>query len=150
MSVYIKLNKARLQELMNYDPETGVFTWKPRKGCKAGPLGCDNGNGYLRITVDGRSHYAHRLAWVYANGETDAPHIDHINGIRGDNRIANLRPATESQNQQNRHGAQKNSKSGVLGVSWHARAGKWQAHRNGKYIGIFASQAEAITAREQA
>jgi hypothetical protein len=143
--------QARLHEVLNYDQETGVFTWKPRKGCRAGqPLGCDNGNGYLRITVDGVSHYAHRLAWVYMNGSTDAEHIDHINGNRADNRIANLRPATPKQNQENRHGAQRNSKSGVLGVSWHKRAGKWQAHRSGEYLGLYPTQEAAQAAYMEA
>jgi hypothetical protein len=146
------ISQARVRELLNYDPATGIFTWKPRRGCQTDkPLGCCNGFGYLRIAVDGRLEYAHRLAWIFMHGDIPADrHIDHINGSRSDNRIANLRPATPSQNGQNRHGAQRNSKSGILGVSWHARAKKWQAHRNSKYLGVFATQADAIAAWEAA
>jgi len=139
--------KERLRELLQYSPETGLFFWLQRKGCRTGvALGSDNGNGYLRITVDGRSNYAHRLAWIYMHGAIPLGQIDHINGIRSDNRIANLRPATPAQNVANRHGAQANSKSGVIGVSWHKRAGKWQAHRGRRYLGLFDTKEAASAA----
>ncbi len=132
-----------LHELLDYNCDTGVFTWKkPRRGVKTGvPLGCDNGSGYLRITVAGKSEYAHRLAWVYVHGFWPTEHIDHINGNRSDNRIANLRAATSAENMQNMRQATKRSNSNVLGVSWHKRASKWQVHicvgKKRKYLGLF-------------
>ncbi len=131
------ITQADVIELLNYDQSTGVFTWKKkRRGVVLGkPLGTSNGNGYLRITVCGSSCYAHRLAWLYMNGEWPADEIDHINGIKSDNRIANLRSVSGKQNAQN--------KPSATGVSWHKRAGKWQAHicvhKKRSYLGLFDS-----------
>lgn len=136
--------QCRLREVLNYDPLSGVFTWKPRHGCRVHhPLGTNNGNGYLRITVDGKSHYAHRLAYVYVYGDITDAHIDHINGDRSDNRIGNLRCVNATQNQMNRHGPQSNNRSGLLGVSWHKKANKWQAFLSTKYLGLFETRQEA-------
>ena len=114
---------------------------KQRRGVKTDvPLGTDNGFGYLRITVLGKSYYAHRLAWFYAKG-TWPDQIDHINGIKSDNRLDNLRDVNVQQNAQNKLNAQKNSDSQILGVSWHKKAKKWQAHiciyKERKYLGLF-------------
>ena len=140
--------------LLNYDCATGVFTWKPRRGVKAGvPLGTDNGHGYKRITVLGKSYYAHRLAWLYMHGEIPDCQIDHIDGNKANNSISNLRKATPSQNQHNHCIAQSNSKSGIQGVSWHKKARKWQSHIkiNGekKYLGLFYSKYDAKNAYEE-
>ena len=139
-------------ELLSYSKETGLFSWsKQRRGVKVGiPLGCSNGFGYLRITVMGQSVYAHRLAWFYVHGKWPKDQIDHINGIKSDNRIANLRDVVSIENAQNKHGAQKNSKSLTMGVSWHKRSKKWQVHvcvyRERKYLGLFndIKEAEAV------
>lgn len=114
---------------------------KQRRGVKTNvPLGTDNGFGYLRITVFGKSYYAHRLAWFYMKGVWP-DQIDHINGIKSDNRIDNLRSVNTQQNNQNKHKAQKNNTSKILGVSWHKKAKKWQAHicvyKQRKYLGLF-------------
>ena len=149
MSVYPKLCQERLREIINYEPDTGFFYWKfRRKGIRVGKkLGTNNGYDYLRITVDGTSHYAHRLAWLYSYGEFPDCQIDHINGDRKDNRIANLRSVTSAENQQNKKNAQSNNKTGLLGVSWHAKAGKWQAHisvsKKHKYLGLFDNKDDA-------
>lgn len=134
-----------LRDVLDYDKSTGEFKWKKkRKGVKTGVvLGCDNGFGYKRITVSNVSYYAHRLAWFYMHGYFPENQIDHINGIRSDNRIENLREATGSQNEQNKYKAMSNSKSKVLGVSWHKKAKKWQVHictcRKREYIGLFSN-----------
>ena len=141
-------NQKDVVDLLNYNQQTGVFVWKkPRRGIKVGqPLGTDNGFGYLRITVLGKSVYAHRLAWFYVYGEWP-DQIDHINGKKSDNRIKNLRNVNVQQNAQNKTSAQKNSESQTLGVSWHKRAKKWQAHicvyKERKYLGLFENVADA-------
>jgi hypothetical protein len=132
-----------LLEVIDYDKNTGIFTWsKKRRGVITGkPLGTCNGYGYLRITVFGKSYYAHRLAWFYVHGYFPKNQIDHINGVKSDNKILNLREATSLQNAQNKLKPQKNSKSHILGVSWHKKAKKWQAHiciyKQRKYLGLF-------------
>jgi len=156
MPVHSKLKQERLKELLAYNQTTGEFSWlKPRKGVKTGVrIGCDNGHGYLRITVDGDSYYAHRLAWIYVYGDDPDKQIDHINGNRSDNSIANLRHVSPSENQFNRHGAQANSKSGMIGVSWHKKASKWQAHIKAKgkrlYLGLYESEEDASAAYQSA
>jgi len=100
-----------IRKLLNYDLETGVFTWNHRvdaipawniswAGSVAGVI---NGRGYRVITIQYKLFRAHRLAWVYVYGNTldQNTEIDHINGDRGDNRISNLRLSTKSQNQAN-------------------------------------------------
>jgi len=135
-------------QLLNYDENTGVFSWKKkRRGVKTGvALGSNNGFGYLRITVLGKSVYAHRLAWFYVYGVWPDT-IDHINGCKADNRIVNLKNCSISENNQNTHGPQVNSKSQTLGVSWHKKAKKWQAHicvyKERKYLGLFDDVNEA-------
>jgi len=143
MSVYKKLNEAFPQSLLDayeYNKETGIFTHKKKLGAKSGAVsGCDNGYGYLRISHKKKSYYAHRLAWFFVYGETPTLQIDHINGIKSDNRIANLRLATNAENAWNKHNAQLNSTSNVIGVSWHKKAKKWQAFFKNKYLGLFDS-----------
>ena len=138
------LTQQNLKEVISYNKATGIFTWsKTRRGVKVGePLGTCNGFGYLRITVFGKSYYAHRLAWFYVHGVWPET-IDHLNGLKGDNRIRNLRGCSQLENNQNVLKAQANSKSKTLGVSWHKKAKKWQAHiciyKTRKYLGLFSS-----------
>lgn len=135
------MNQQRLHELVDYDPETGVFIHRVKRGPT--PVGTVCGRvdpaGYRRIKLDGRIWAAHRLAWLYVTGEIPPNDIDHINGARDDNRIANLRPATRKQNSENRRQAHRNNKSGLQGVS--ARRGRWIAEimHDGKrtYLGCF-------------
>lgn len=143
------LSAKDLRELIDYNESTGVFQWKkPRRGIQTNkPLGSDNGFGYLRITVLGKSYYAHRLAWLYVYGKWPKNEIDHINGVKNDNKIKNLRDVSGIANLQNKLKCQKNSKSQTLGVSWHKKAKKWQAHvcvyKQRKYLGLFNSIEEA-------
>jgi len=126
----------RVKELLNYDPETGLFTWLERRGrCRTGDVaGWLEKNGYRRIIVVGKKFKSHRLAWAMFYGTFPELEIDHINGVRDDNRIANLRLATRSQNAQNLKRALSNSSHGFLGVK--KNGNRWNASINidGQYI----------------
>jgi hypothetical protein len=112
------LTQARLKELLHYDPETGVFTWRERRGRtpKGSVAGSPDKDGYIKIGIDRAYHIAHRLAWFYVHGEWPIALIDHINGIKDDNRISNLREADFAENCQNLRGASRRSTTGLLGV----------------------------------
>jgi hypothetical protein len=148
----IEITAERLRELLHYDPETGVFTRRVstnnayRVGDIAGGI---NSQGYLQIRLDKRLYKAHRLAWLYVHGELPPADVDHINGIKNDNRLGNLRPATRSQNQANMRKHDANT-SGYKGVSWNQQHRKWRANIrvNGrlKYLGAFDGPAEAHAA----
>lgn len=125
-----ELTYERLKEVVNYDPETGIFTWKIKLnnnlvvGSIAGTL---TTRRHIRLTIDGNHCQAHRLAWLYVYGEWPEGDVDHINNIRTDNRIENLRLATKSQNGMNCKVAEDN-KSGVKGVCWDQRLKRWRAY----------------------
>lgn len=140
----------RLRVEFDFDPETGIFVRrKLRRGSeKAGAkVGCKNSQGYLVFHFNGALHYAHRLAWAYVNGALPEHSIDHINGIRTDNRIANLRDVTTTQNNQNERSARRSSRSGLLGAHWSGANRKWvsQITANGKVktLGQFDTASEA-------
>lgn len=146
------LTQERLKELLEYNPETGLFV---RLIGRSGPnarvgdvAGCDNGKGYIRIYVDGTAYKGHRLAWFYVYGEWPAE-IDHINGDKSDNRLANLRSVTRSQNRMN-VGAYKSNGSGYRGVNFDKATGKWKAQiqRDGRKraIGYFGTPEDAKAA----
>lgn len=124
-----KLSHADLLRVLHYDPETGVFTWKERisirivVGRRAGVV---NSIGYRIVGVFGQLFTAHRLAWFYTHGRWPAADLDHINGNRDDNRLANLREATRQQNLQNARRRVSNT-SGVKGVSFRTDRGYWVA-----------------------
>lgn len=153
------VTRERLGELLFFEPETGCFYWRAsvgsraRAGDQAGSLGV---MGYWMIRLDGRLYYAHRLVWLWVHGEWPTPMVDHANGNRADNRPENLRLASMSQNLANARVSSR-SRSGVKGVSWNSRLGRWHAYigRGGKrtHIGFFdsiddASAAYAAKARE--
>ena len=121
----------RLRELLSYDPETGVFVWLRRtnamvpSGAQAGSV---NAVGYRYITIKRKHYLAHRLAWAMSHGSWPAIQIDHINCIKDDNRLCNLREATRSLNMENRRYAQKNNVSGLLGAHWAPKDQVWVAH----------------------
>lgn len=98
------LTQERLKELLDYEPETGLFRWKisiSRRAIVGEIAGSDHGNGYIEIGILGKKYYCHRIAWLYMTGEWPASQIDHINRVRRDNRWGNLREATQSENMLN-------------------------------------------------
>lgn len=150
------MDAATLRELLDYDQKTGAFTWRLRTGPNAPQgdrAGCVNGRGNVRIKIRGRFYLAHRLAWLHTHGEWPPHEIDHINGVRSDNRLVNLRLATRSQNQRN-IALRRDNKSGVKGVTWHKEAHKWQAQIQVKgrnmYLGRFERLEDAADAYKRA
>lgn len=147
----------RLRRHVRYDQNTGSFTWIiPTNGrVKSGSVaGSTRKDGYVQFSFDGRKQLAHRLAWLYVYGAWPSDQIDHINGDKADNRIANLREATQGQNMQNRHRPRKDSRSGVLGVHWSSTLRKWRAEiqidGETKRLGEFESREEAGEAYKNA
>ena len=147
------LTQADLKAQLNYDPLTGIFTRlianSPR--VKVGDVaGCKNVHGYLVISVNGRLYSIHRLAWLYTHGEWPKNSLDHINCIRDDNSLNNLREATNAENCQNKIKPSADSSSGLLGVSWNKAEGKWRARIKVNYkethIGYFTDKFEARSA----
>ena len=108
------LEKAK--EMLDYDPETGVFTWKvapPRRPSLVGKEAGANSHGYRTIKIDQVGYFAHRLAWAWVHGEEPPEVIDHVSRDKSDNRIKNLRDGADSVNHMN---TPVRSKTGVTGV----------------------------------
>ena len=123
------IDSTKLRELLDYNPDTGVFTWKvkPCKNKNAGIEAGSIGTGYRTIKVLKKLYQAHRLAWLYVYGEFPSKLIDHINGNPLDNRMVNLREATNYENSQNIYKPQSNNTSGFLGVTYMQKKKKWRA-----------------------
>lgn len=156
----VRPTQARLKQALNYNPETGLFTWiEPKRGrvlfSVAGHI--DKNTGYRDISLDDRSYHTAKLAWLYMFGEYPECVVDHINRDRLDDRIANLRLATTSQNIANSVMWAHNT-SGIKGVYYKDRAKKgwpaWWAYitckGKRKSLGYFYSKMEAKFAREEA
>ena len=151
------LTQEKLKELLHYCPDTGVFTWlmKPCSNVRAGSVAgtVNKINGYATIKVNRKIYLAHRLAWLYIHGTFPPNDIDHINRVKSDNRLCNLRMATHAENMQNTS-MYRNNTSGHVGVSWHKATQKWIAcitlSKKQIHIGIFHSLEEAIAARKAA
>lgn len=149
------LSVERLREVLDYDPETGVFTWKfrpeARKEWNTRYAGKEAGSvsRYLNIRIGTITHQAHRLAWLHVYGIWPKDQIDHKDGDKLNNRLENLREVTNRVNDLNRALACNNT-SGVSGAWWWETKGRWQArvHYLGKYhwLGLFTSLAEAEAA----
>jgi len=149
------ITQKRLKELLHYAPETGVFTWQinhPRAK-QGSAAGAKDNYGYIVIRLDTVLYKAHRLAWLYTYGEWPDKGLDHINQIKNDNRIENLRLANQSMNMHN-VSARCNSKSGISGVTWRADRKKWNARIKVGYknfnLGLFEDISAAIAARRAA
>ena len=123
------LTQKRLKELLHYDPDTGIFTWKvqaSRRTHIGDVAGCFDNKGYMIVQVDRQQYKAHRLAYLYVFGELPQSLLDHKDQDKGNNRIDNLRLSTNKQNQENT-GEWSTNTSGFKGVSWNKRDRKWQA-----------------------
>jgi hypothetical protein len=112
-----------------YSRDTGLFVRKAR--CTRSKAATVSGwvmlNGYIGMCFGGKQHYAHRLAWLYQNGELPPCKIDHVNGLRTDNRIGNLRAVSDVLNGQNVRVAHRDSKTGLLGVTYEPSSGRFMA-----------------------
>lgn len=114
------LTAARLRELLHYDPLTGVFTWRTRRGGRStvGTVaGSRRKDGRIAIIVDGLGYYAHRLAWLHVTGAWPEHGIDHKDTIPWHNWFSNLRDANRFVNMQNQRRAQSDNLTGYLGVT---------------------------------
>lgn len=162
------ITQEYLKECLHYDPETGVFTWlkRPlkhfktinsysstntmRAGTEAGAI---NSHGYCHIRIDGVTHKAHRLAWLYTYGRLPVKHLDHINHFKTDNRIENLREVTRSENGKN-VGIPASNTSGYLGIDKRKDTGKWRVRLKidgkQKNIGSYETLEQAVRAWEKA
>ncbi len=142
----------KAKELLDYNPDTGVFTWKVNKGVakKGFSAGYRDTKGYIQIKINGKSLRGHRLAWFFIYKKL--PNIiDHIDENPSNNIIRNLRSCTNAENQRNR-GVPSNNKSGYKGVCWYKCKNKWisRISHNGKliYLGLFNCPKEASEAYE--
>jgi len=149
------LTQKDLKNALHYDPDTGFFTWRMSKrgviyGSVAGSL---TDRGYVRITLDGKTYKAHRLAWLYMSGAWPVDQIDHIDAVRTNNKWENLRSATNQENHSNSP-KRKNNKSGYKGVSWSRRDQNWfstiMVNYKSIYLGSYASAEEAHAAYTEA
>ena len=146
----------RARQVFRYDPGTGWLIRTVRMGAR-GMIGMRAGSidkpcGYRQVCLDYKMYREHRLIWAIETG-TWPVEIDHINGVRDENIWANLREVNHKENHRNRKRSVRNA-SGVTGVSWHKRTGKWQAfiRPDGKalHLGLFADFEEAVAVRKAA
>ena len=163
-----------LRKLLRYEPETGKLYWRERnpgmfKGKGAQQRGYCTGwnsvysckeafksvdkDGYFYGVIFDRAHRSHRVIWAIYNGEWPADQIDHINGVRNDNRIVNLRVVSGTENQMNRR-INSNNTSGSSGVRFRNGNRPWIAQikvgNRCLHLGCFAEKADAVCARVEA
>ena len=149
------LTAARLRDLMDYDPETGVMTLKVRRGgCLPGRIvGCRHHSGYTVATIEGKQYRLHRLAWLYVTGEWPIGDLDHKDRDRSNNKFANLRNATDSQNGANT-GLLPANTTGLKGVTYVPRRRKFQSqireNKQRRWLGYFDTAEQAHEAYSRA
>ena len=150
------LTQQRLKEFLDYDPSTGFFTWKRNRGqgIAGGRAGSYTNGGYRLIRFDDRNYREHRLAWLWVHGKFPDQFIDHINGIKDDNRICNLRDVPNEVNQQNQKRAQATNRIGVRGGGFKPKKNRYEArisiNNKAKYLGTFKTAEEAYAAYVEA
>jgi hypothetical protein len=147
------LTQKELKRLVNYNEETGIFSWKINRPCQINKddlIGSKDKNGYLTVHIGKRHYKLHRLVFLYVKGRFPKKNIDHINGTKTDNRFNNLREVSHSLNCRNRP-VRSDNKSGHQGVSYTKLNKKWRADIgiNGKrkYLGEFKTYEEALEHR---
>jgi hypothetical protein len=146
------MTQDQLKQNLRY--ENGGFVWITSNNhrIKLGNIAGTNSNGYRQIQIDGKVYYEHRLVWLWHHGYLPTTQIDHINRDKTDNRIENLREATDLENHQNK-GKFKNNTSGTTGVH-QMKNGKWMAricvNRKIIHLGYFDTQHQAIESRKSA
>ena len=146
------LTQERLKELLNYDPDTGVFTWlKSYERVKRGDIaGSYDTKKYRVIKINGKKYLSHRLAWLYVYGYFPENGIDHIDRTPFHNWISNLREVSMSCNRRNTGNSTTNT-SGVKGVYWFRPTKKWAANikvnGNSFFLGYYKSFDNAVCAR---
>lgn len=145
-----------IEKFISYNNETGIFSIIKKTGPRSslGPLQVStDSRGYQQVQYMGKAFLAHRLAWYFTHGKWPENEIDHINGVKTDNRIANLREATRSQNIKNR-GPHKNIISGLKGVYFNKARNKYQAaiwiDGKRKALGVFEDKYEAFEVYKKA
>jgi hypothetical protein len=141
------MTSKNFAEYLKYDPETGLLTWiKNKGGAKAGDVVSNvNSYGYIRVGIFYKQYFAHRLAMMLSGFDIDGLEVDHINGIKTDNRLVNLRVVSHKENMQNLKNPYVDNKLGVLGVHKHGERFKAQISIDSvqRYLGTFSTEKEA-------
>lgn len=152
------ITQERLKELLHYDPDTGVFTWKVSRGgvkagSEAGSVHKHRLTHYRVVHIDDAQYKAHRLAWLYVTGKLPDGQIDHQDGNGLHNWIKNLRDVNNRQNARNARLNNRNT-SGFVGVFFDNACRKWRAQirteSGQKHLGLFTDIEDAIDARKAA
>ena len=150
----MKESQEYLHKMFSYDGKNLI--WKVRKtnSVKIGDIAKSvDGKGYIHVSIDGKRYKAHRLIWMFVYGYMPENQIDHINRVRDDNRIENLREVSQSCNTQN-SGIRSDNTSGIKGIYWHKKRNNWAARItvNGKRknLGGFKNKVDAAKARYEA
>jgi hypothetical protein len=152
------ITQEELKEQVKYDPDTGEFTWlklnpNNRVSKIGGLAGSKDSYGYTVIQLNNVRYKAHRLAWLYMNGEMPSKSIDHINGCTSDNRISNLRDVSHSENCKNQKVHKRNT-TGYRGVSYFKANKKYTAYITVNYkrihLGYFATIEDAVNKVKEA
>lgn len=150
------LLQPELTSLLRYCPDTGVFRWacnRSHNALRGDIAGYQHLKGYWAISIRGKQYLAHRLAWFYFYKRWPVKQIDHINGVKDDNRISNLRLATNAQNAQNLKKPHCDNKSGFLGVYRNGKGWSAQLTCSGNkiHLGTFGTpeEANAVYLREK-
>ncbi len=147
-----------IKNLFTYDCSSGILYWKENCVCKdiAGKMvGSSDKDGYIVLSYRGRWYKVHRLVWAYVYGEFPKKNLDHINGIKSDNRIENLRLISHKGNSINT-GLQINSTTGITGVNKYTQSKNFKycamimVNRKVYYLGGFVTKLDAAKARRKA